>query len=362
MRVLCPVFIALLITACSQNGTADSSRSGQAGPSVVVGAAYRAPLVDRIEAVGTAYANEQADLNSIVTERIARVNFADGAYVRKGQVIAELVRTAQGASLHESEARLREAEQQLARLKKLQADGFATRARIDEQQAAVDVARAQSASARSEIGDRVIRAPFAGWLSLRRVSPGAIASAGTTIVTIVDHSRIKLDFPIPETFLPVLKTGLAIEARSAAWPGEVFRGSVASVNPVIDPVSRAAMVRAILPNPDLRLRPGMLMTVEIHSPPRDALLVPELAIISEGATSFVWQVDDDNNVARQTVRIGVRREGVVEILSGLSEGQRIVIDGTVKLRRAGPVTPVSKDAVAAAPESAPPAVVQDTAP
>jgi len=342
LRVSVSAFFAFLlifmVAACSR-GDANGKTGGRSPPEVVVGTVHSAELVNSIEAIGTARANEQADLNSTVTERIAKVNFADGAYVPKGAVIAELVRTAQGASLTESEARLREAEQQLARLKQLQKQGFATRARIDEQQAAVDVARAQSASARSDIGDRVIRAPFSGWLSLRRISPGSVVNAGTTIVTIVDHSKIKLDFPVPEVYLSVVKPGLAIEAKAAAWPDEIFRGSISSVDPLIDPVSRAATVRAMLPNPDLKLRPGMLMTVSIRSQPRKALVVPELAVIGEGSGAYVWAVDDKNHAARRTVETGVRRDGMIEILQGLAEGERLVIDGTVKVRGAGPITP-----------------------
>lgn len=313
-------------------------------PSVIVESVAVTPIVDSIEAVGTALANEQADLNSTVTERIERINYADGQFVPRGAVIAELVRSQQGANLNESQARQREAELQLARLKQLQGQGFATKARIDEQQAAVDIARAQSQNATSQISDRVIRAPFPGYLSLRRISAGTVVSAGTTVATIVDHSRIKLDFTVPETFLPALKPGLEISARAAAFPGEEFHGRIASIDPVVDPVTRAATARAILPNPDLRLRPGMLMTVDIKSAPRNALTVPELGIIGEGSTVYVWQVDEKNNAARVQVKAGTRRDGRVEILSGLSEGDRIVSEGTVKLRGPGPISPVERSA------------------
>ncbi len=313
---------------------------GARSPTVVVGTVSSADMFDRVEAIGTSNANEQADLNSTVTERIAKINFGDGAYVPKGAVIAELVRTEQAANLTENQARLREAEAQLQRLRALQKQGFATRARVDEQQAAVDVARAQGAGARSQIGDRVIRAPFSGWLSLRRISPGAVVNAGTTVATIVDHSKIKLDFPVPETFLAALSPGLEIEAKAAAYPGEVFRGKVASIDPLVDPVTRAATARAIIPNPDLRLRPGMLMTVEVRQRPRRALVVPELAVVGEGSGAYVWKVSDSNEADRQEVTTGTRREGQIEILSGLSEGDRIVTEGTVKLRSAGPIQPV----------------------
>lgn len=174
------------------------------------------------------------------------------------------------------------------------------------------------------------------------MSAGTVVNAGTTIATVVDHSRIKLDFTVPETFLPALKPGLEISATAAAYPGEQFRGRISSIDPVIDPVSRAATARAILPNPDLRLRPGMLMTVDIRSAPREALTVPELAVIGEGSGAFVWKVDDANEAARVEIRAGTRRDGRVEVLSGLAEGARIVSEGTVKLRGPGPVRPVER--------------------
>ena len=332
------------VASCSLLGDAGNGKASGGGPGggdraplVVVGAAEAVELVDTIEAVGTAFANEQADLNSTVTERIARVNFADGAYVPKGAVIAELVRTQQGASLTESQARLRQAQQRLDRLQALQRDGFATRAQVEEAEAAVNVARAQSASAAGQIGDRVVRAPFSGWLSLRRISPGAVVNAGTTIATIVDHSRIKLDFSVPEVHIRAVRPGLAVEAKAAAFPGETFRGTVATVDPIVDPVTRSVMVRAILPNPDLRLRPGMLMTVELQSPPRQAIVVPETAIVGQGAQNFVYRLDEENVAERQPVTLGLRRSGRVEIVSGLAAGDRIVAEGTVKVREGSAV-------------------------
>ena len=322
---------------------------GGRAPNVLVSTVQTTEFVDSIEAVGTAFANEQADLNSTVTERIARINFTDGQYVPRGAVIAELVRSEQGANLNESQARLREAQLQLERLKQLQKQGFATKARVDQQQAAVDIARAQSAQATSQIDDRVIRAPFSGWLSLRRISPGTVVNAGTTVVTIVDHSKIKLDFTVPETYLPSLKAGLAISATASAFPGEQFRGTIATIDPLIDPVTRSATARAILPNPDLRLRPGMLMTVDVKSPARSALTVPELAVIGEGSGAFVWKVSGTNEAARVPIRAGVRRDGRVEVLAGLSEGDRIVSEGTVKIRGPGPISPVEAARATTAP-------------
>lgn len=355
----------LLLSGCSllgdsAGGGAKGADKGGAGspPLVVVSKAETNSLVDSVEAVGTAHANEQADINSTVTERISRINFRDGQHVPRGAVIAELVQAEQSATLNESQARLREAELQLARLKQLQAQGFASNARVEQQQATVDVARAGKQQANSQIADRVIRAPFPGWLSLRRISPGTVVNAGTTIATIVDHSTIKLDFTVPETYLPTLKPGLEISASAIAFPGETFRGKISSIDPVLDPVTRSATARAILPNQDLRLRPGMLMTVDIQSPARHALTVPELAVIGEGSGAYVWKVGPDNQATRANVTAGIRRDGRVEILSGLSEGDRVVSEGTVKLRGPGPVKPTEAPARPAPAAQAPAAQAQ----
>ncbi len=288
-------------------------------------------FVERIEAVGTAVANEQVTLTAPVTERIERLNFDDGSFVQRGQVIAVLAQGQEAAQLTEAQARAREASQQLERIQTLKERGFATAASLDQQQAAASAARAQAAQVRASIGDRVVRAPFAGWVSLRNISAGAVVNAGTEIATISELSHIKLDFPVPETALAALRPGLTIDAHSAAYPDQPFRGQIATIDPVVDPNSRSVTVRARLPNPDRKLKPGMLLTVAIETAPRLSLSVPELAVIGEGDTRYVYVVDKTNQAKRVEVRTGLRSEGRIEILEGLSPGQQVVTEGVVKL-------------------------------
>ena len=159
-------------------------------------------------------------------------------------MIAVLRQTEQSAQLAEARARTREAQQQLSRVESLKDRGFATRSSYDSQVAALAQARAQSMQVQSQIGDRVIRAPFSGWASLRTISVGAMASQGTEIATISDLTSIKLDFTVPETMLAALRPGLAIDARAPAYPDRTFRGTIRTVDPVIDPNTRAVTVRA----------------------------------------------------------------------------------------------------------------------
>ncbi len=319
--------LALLLAACG----AGEEKQQRPLPLVRAEAAATQQFADVYAAIGTATANEQVVLTAPVTERIIRLGFADGGFVRRGQLIAELAQGQETASLASAAARAREAEQQLGRLKVLKDRGFATKANYDAQVAALATAQAAAAEARASIGDRVIRAPFSGLASLRQISVGAVVGAGTPIATISDIGVIKLDFTVPETMLARVAVGQAIAARSAAFPDQMFGGTIRAIDPVIDPATRAVKLRAHIPNGAGQIRPGMLMTVELQSRPRTATAVPELAIVNEGDDRFVYILADDGTVKRTPVTTGGRRDGLVEITGGLAPGTHVVTEGVVKL-------------------------------
>jgi membrane fusion protein (multidrug efflux system) len=316
-----------LLGAC---GGGEATEGQRPAPLVTAAAAETTRFVERIEAVGTAGANEQVTLTAPVTERIVSLNFGDGQYVTRGQTLATLATGQETAQLAEASAVRREASKQLDRLQQLRRRGFATVSSVDQQTALVGAARAQASEAQASIADRVIRAPFGGYVSLRNISAGAVVTAGTEIATISDISRIKLDFTVPETLLSAIASGQPIEARAAAYPDQPFRGTIQTIDPVLDPETRAVTVRAILPNPDGKLKPGMLLTVTIESSARMSPAVPELAIIGEGANSFVYTLE--NGAAKRVpVKVGLRQNGMVEITDGLAPGTRVVTEGVVKL-------------------------------
>lgn len=331
LRKRFPLVTALALLAAACGGGDEKGGRDRPPPLVRAESASTMRFVDTIDAIGTAVANEQVTLSAPVTERIVRLNFDDGSFVRRGQVIAVLQQAQQAAQLNDAQARAREAEQQLQRISELKDRGFATQSSYDAQVAQAQSARAQARGVQAQIGDRVITAPFSGWVSLRNISVGAIANQGTEIATISDVSTIKLDFAVPETMLSAIRPGQTIEAVAAAWPGEVFRGQIRNIDAVVDPNTRAVMVRAHLPNPERRLRPGMMLTVAIETSPRMALAVPELAIVGEGDSRFVYVVDEEGRVRRTPVRTGIRSQGRIEIVEGLRPGARVVTEGVVKL-------------------------------
>lgn len=316
-----------MLSACGAKG--DARRADRQPPLVEAAAPVRHLFVDAIEAVGTARANEQVTLAAPVTERIERLAFDDGDFVRRGQVIAVLAQGPEQAALAGATAAERQANATLRRVRELSQRGFAANALVDESTAAAERARSEAESARAQIGDRVIRAPFSGYVSLRTISAGAIVGSGTPIAVVSDTSRIKLDFTVPETLLTELRAGQPIAAIAAAYPGTNFAGRIAVIDPVIDPATRALSVRAVLPNPANRLKPGMLMTVRIEASRREATAVPELAVVGEGDERFVFVVED-GKAKRVPVRTGLRDAGLIEV-SGIPANARVIGEGVVKV-------------------------------
>ena len=185
---------------------------------------------------------------------------------------------------------------------------------------------------RSDISDRHVRAPFAGVLGIRQVSPGALLTPNATIATLDDISHMYVDFQVPESSLSAMVPGARVTATSAAWPGREFTGEVQTTDARIDPNTRAVTVRAVFDNDQSLLRPGMLLDVRLYRPDRQALVVPEIAVVQVGRDSFVYRVDAEGRVAQAPVRAGARHAGQAEIVEGLQAGDRIVVDGTGKLR------------------------------
>ena len=299
---------------------------------VVATPVARQPLQEMVEALGTARANESVTLTAGLTDTVRRINFDDGDYVEAGTVLVEMTSNEEEAQLAEARAELDEARRQLARLEDLDRRGIAATSEVDLARSAAEAAKARLNTELARLEDRLIRAPFSGVLGFREVSPGTLLGPSDAITTIDDVSHIKLDFTVPEKFLSVMQPGRTINASGASWQDREFEGVVRAVGSRVDPVTRALVVRAIIPNEDRALRPGMLLTVRILAEERTAIVVPERSVVQVGNSSFVYLVGANQRVNRQEVQLGTRQLGVVEVVAGLEEGEQIVTDGIIKLR------------------------------
>jgi membrane fusion protein (multidrug efflux system) len=311
--------------------SAGAGRTQAQPPLVTVGYASHDSIYDVVEALGTALANESVTLTAKVTDTVRRVNFEDGDYVEAGAVLIELTNQEEEALLAEARANLDDAESQLRRLQDLSARGLTSASELDVARSRAGASQARLNSIVARLRDRLILAPFSGLLGFRQVSPGTLLSPNTPITSIDDISVIKLDFTIPETFIGTMAPGAKIVAKSVSFPDRQFEGTVRTVGSRVDPVTRAITIRAHIDNKDRALRPGMLLTVEVVTAERTALVVPEGSVFQVQNRAYVYRVDGDT-VHQQQIEVGGRRFGVVEVLSGLKEGDPIVTEGIIKLR------------------------------
>ncbi len=331
--------VSLLCSLFLTSTSVAQTPSARAIP-VLVTKVTKQPLVDRIEALGTLRSNESVNLTATVTNTLSAIHFEDGQRVEKGFLLAEMTSTEESALLSEARAEVNEAQLQLDRLVPLIERGAVPKSTVDERKRNLSTAQARVQAIRSRLQDLLIVAPFDGVVGLRGISTGALVTPGSLIATIDDDSIMKLDFSVPSTFLTVLRPGLKVLAKARAFRDEAFNGEVSSVDTRIDPVTRAVAVRALIPNPDRRLKPGLLMTVELFKDPRESAVIPEDAIVSIGRehSVFVADVQDSTQAAgvttakRKVVKLGAREPGRVEITEGLSPGELVIVHGTMMLR------------------------------
>lgn len=336
----------LLASACSgaPDGTAGGSGArtpppgdrpmGRGGPGpvlVVTAQPETRAFGTEIESVGTALARESVEITSKVSNTITAIRFTEGQQLRRGAVMVELDRAQAAAALAEAEANLAESRNQYGRGRDLSVTQALSRAQLDQLETAVKTGEARVAAARARLNDTVIRAPFDGRAGFRRVSLGGLVNPGAVITTLDDSSVIKLEFTVPQAFLGELRPGLPVAATSEGLPGRVFAGEVTTIDSRVDPVTRSIAVRAELPNGAGELRPGMFMSVRLKGRETPTLLVPEEAIVPEQGKTYVYVARGDR-AERREVRTGGRQPGVVAVLSGLAADERIVVDGTLRLR------------------------------
>ena len=354
--------MALVIVGKTILSSGDASTAGQAAPGpggpgggllVVAATAEMHVFTDGLQALGTAQARESIVLTPKVADTIRTIRFESGDRVRRGQVLVEMSSVEQAADLAEARASDQAAQEELRRTQELFNRGFASQARLDTVRAAAEAAQARLNAGGSRIADRTIRAPFAGVVGLRTASPGQYVRPGDQIGTLDDVAEIKLDFDVPETQIARVRDGVEIVARTAAYPDRAFAGHISNVDSRIDPNTRTVRVRAMLPNRDEALRPGMLMTVEVRSNPREALAIPEIAIVDRADGAYVYRVaaaEGGSQAELVRIQTGARAGGMAEVLEGLGRGDRVITEGVQSVR---PGQPVQIAAPAAAVEDAP---------
>ena len=310
----------------------NSGRRKSEIPAVKITEVKTSVIQAKVEGIGTGLAKESVDISANATELVVGLYFEDGQTVTRGQRLVQLRDDQYQAELQQMRINLEEQERELKRITPLYHARITSSKDYDAARTAVSRAKTAVGIVEYQIGNRRILAPFSGKLGMRNVSIGDLVTPGTKITTLDDVSEIKVDFRVSEKYYPSIRPGQKVGVQTAAFPNQTFEGSISAVSPRIDPVTRTAEVRAMVPNPEGKLAPGMLFVVTLELGERTSINVPEQALMSLGEIQYTYVYHPkQKRVERREIKLGLRNRGQAEILSGLKEKELLVVDGVLKL-------------------------------
>lgn len=344
--LLALMILAVVLRVAFAGDENAGGRGGPGGPggrgqTVAEAVVAQRPFSDQIRVLGVARGRRSVNITSSTSELITRVLFTDGQRVAAGTPLVQLQAREEDAGVGEARAQVDQARSMYNRYKTLSDRGFASPMMVEQYETELATAQAALAAAQARQGDRTIRAPFAGVLGLSTVTAGTLVNPGGIIATLDDIDVVRVDFPIPERYLSVLRPGVPITATIDAYGDETFNGRIALIDTRVNEQTRSVTARAEFPNPGGRIRPGMAVRVAVQQGQRTSVAAPEAAVQYEGEGAFVYRIArGENGYTAQRVEIeaGAVEGGFVEILSGLNAGDRIVASGLNRIQPNAPVT------------------------
>lgn len=325
-------------SSAAPKGAAPAAKGAPEGVPVKVAVVKTGTISEELSAVGTLLANESVMIRPERDGRIAGIHFAEGQLVKKGAKLVALDSSEIEAQLAAVTAELNLNRGRMKRAEELYSKKFISGQALDDARETLNQTVARHAEIKARLEKSEIVAPFEGVAGLRQVSPGAYVKAGQDIARLEGIGTLKLDFRVPEIYLGRIRTGQEAVVGVDAFLGETFRGQIYAIEPAVDEQTRTVLLRARIPNPGVRLKPGMFARVALVLDTREnALLVPEQALVPLGKERFVYRLADGKAILTK-IELGLRRPGEVEIAKGLAANDTIIIDGQLRLQDGAAVT------------------------
>jgi len=347
------VVVTLLSAGCAQEEQQAGGGFQRPPTPVETAMVVGSTVTDQFTTVGTIEAGESIMVTTEINGIVTAIPFREGGRLAQGDVIARLDDDQLKAEAQKASALLDQSRATWERVKSVVEQGAGAPQDLDDAVAALKVAEANLALARTRLAKTRITAPFGGLAGKRRVSTGAFLRVGETITDLAQIDQLRVNFAVPERILGSMRVGAEVALLTTAYPDHQLIGTIDVIEPQLDPISRNVGIVARVANPDELLRPGMSATVTAVLHERaDALTVPSAAVFVEGGQAYVYVVKPDSVVTRTPVTLGTRLTDVVEVTEGLNYGQQVVRAGHQKLYEGAKVMPVSSAAVEQAEQSA----------
>ena len=353
----------LAMAACGDGDAGDGGedagreQAASAGTPVETAVARRDTLSSTVRAVGTLEADARVEIRPELDGHVTDIEFEEGQEVREGQVLVRLDQNKLRAQANAARAAVTRArttatnlERRLARNDSLLATGAISdqayddlQAEYESAEAALEEAEANLELAEQRLEDATIRAPFDGRVGARNFHSGDYVQIGQTMFTVVDDDPLEVQFAVPERYLGRLDVGSPVRISVRSDPERAVTGRVSFVSPYVDPSTRTVELKARVPNPESELRAGQFASVVLELESRVGVVVPEAAVVPRQDRRLVYVVRG-GTARERTVQLGQRSRGVVEVLTGLSAGDTVVVAGHQRLADGAPVSVVDAGA------------------
>ncbi len=304
------------------------------GPqSVIVSKAAFGSVERYINTIGTLVPCDSVDLKSEVNAKVDEIFFSDGSIVEKGDLLIQFDESLAQAEVREAEARYRKEKIEYELLNKLAGRGAAAKIKKEQAYSDMQVASAKLNSAKVNLEKHKILAPFGGMIGIKHISAGQFIQSGTDLVKLVDNHPLKVDFSVAEVDVDKIYVSQEIEVYVGGDALQSYSAKISAIEPESDKVSHSFKVRAILDIPEeiavnsQILKPGRFVKVRITvNEGEQGIVVPESAIEKSGNESMLYIVSDGMAI-RRLVTTGMRKDGNVEIITGVNEGDLVIIKG-----------------------------------
>jgi len=336
--ILFSLVCALALYGCKGNSGAAGGPPPGMKVSVVAATVQQEPIVESISLVGTLAANELVEIRSEIDGVIEGIAFEEGQNVEKGDVLFKINEEKLSSAVAQADANYRLARANLNRSESLFEARTISSQEYDQARAEYEASRANLSLVRQQLEEATITASFSGVMDERLVSQGQVVGRGDLLSRLISLDPIKVEFNVPEKFLSRVQPGLNAEIRVVAYPDKKFSGEVFFVSPRLDPVTRTALIKARINNEDGLLKPGMFAGLNLNLVVRsDALTISETALMMRGQVTELYVITEEETAELRQVETGVRLPGKIEIVSGVSKGEPVVIEGVQKLNPGAPV-------------------------
>lgn len=335
--------IVLAVVFIKSRFSKSAAEEQESLPVVTVAKAEFGSVVHYIDAIGTVKASDTVELKAEVDAKVAKIYFTEGTKVKEGDLLMELDKTKARAELMEDEAQYRRTKSEFEPIKQLANRGVAARIERDKKQAEMEMCAARVESRKATLAKHSIYAPFDGVVGLKNVSVGQFVSPGASLLKIVSMQSLKIDFKVAEDQIGNVYEGQSIDVYLGGDRSQTYTAKVIAIDPETEDTSHSFRIRAMLDVPDVSidklrdLRPGRFATVRIALDSDErGILIPESAIEGVGDSKTVYVIKD-NVAVRTAITTGVRKNGDIEILTGIDDGDVVVTAGQVGVIDGKPV-------------------------